>query len=301
MHILLKLMLVWFVFTATALAQPADPGELSDDEELKITALEALMFAPQERALPIVAKVLSGNNSDEVKSRALFVLSQIDLPEAQSILLETARGSSPELRLEAIRMLGISGDAAALAGLGDLYRDGDLEMKEAVLEAYLIAGDTNAVYKLAANAQNEEEFEIAVHTLAVMGATEELRMLRGQGGDAEILIYAYSVAGDEQSLREMAMDSSNPEDQVAAIQSLGVVGGDEVDRTLLEIYRNADSGDVRSAALNGMMISGYDEGVVELFRESNSTEEKRRLLQMLVAMDSDAALDIIDAALGGER
>ena len=300
MQFFMKLTLIWFVFVATAMAQTDEPGNISDDDELKIAALEALMAAPRERALPIVTKVLAGDNSDEVKSRALFVLSQINLPEAQSVLLDTARSGSPELRLEAIRMIGISGDPVGLTGLGEIYRSGDLEVKEGVLQAYLIADDRNAVYELAANAQSDEEFEIAVQTLGAMGATEELRMLRGQGGNSETLIHAYSIAGDYESLREMAMDDSNPELQVEAIQSLGVVGGGEVDSTLLDIYRSADQEHVKEAALHGMMISGYEEGVVELFQDSQDSGEKRRLLQMLVAMDSDAALDLIDATLSDQ-
>jgi HEAT repeat protein len=300
MQFFINLTLIWFVFVATAMAQPVEPGNLSDDEELKIAMLEALMAAPQERALPIVTKVLAGNNSDEIKSRALFVLSQISLPEAQSVLLDTARSGSPELRLEAIRMIGISGDPAGLTGLGEIYRSGDLEVKENVLQAYLIADDRTAVYDLAVNAQSDEEFEIAVQTLGAMGATEELRMLRSESGNSETLIHAYSIAGDYESLREMAMDDSNPEMQVQAIQSLGVVGGDEIDSTLLDIYRSADQKHVKEAALHGLMISGYEEGVVELFQESQDSVEKRRLLQMLVAMDSDAALDLIDAALGDQ-
>ena len=69
------------LMTSTGSAQS---DTLDDIEELKITALEVLMSAPPERALPLVSKVLAGESSDEVKERALFVLSQIDLPEAQS-------------------------------------------------------------------------------------------------------------------------------------------------------------------------------------------------------------------------
>ena len=52
----------------------------SDDEELKLAALEALMSAPPERALPIAERVLRGNGSDELKEGALFIISQIDRP-----------------------------------------------------------------------------------------------------------------------------------------------------------------------------------------------------------------------------
>ena len=71
----------------------------SDAESLKIAALEALISAPPGRALPLVKKVLAGDNSDEVKERALFILSQIDTAEAHSMLLQLVNEGSGELKL----------------------------------------------------------------------------------------------------------------------------------------------------------------------------------------------------------
>jgi hypothetical protein len=48
-----------------------------------------------------------------------------------------------------------------------------------------------------------------------------------------------------------------------------------------------------------MLISGYDQGVLELYRESTDVNEKRELLQMLSIMNSDLMLEIIDSALEG--
>lgn len=276
---------------ATSVAQS------SDTEELKIAALEALISAPPERALPIVQRVLNGDDSDEIKSRALFILSQIDLPEAQEILASTARTATGELQFEAIRMIGISGDPAAMAGLAAIYEAGDSEAREAVLEAYLIADDSDAVYRIAANTEDPDEFESAVETLGAMGATEQLRQLRDRTDMSEVLVEAYAIAGDVESLRTLAADASDPEAQLEAISALGIVGGSEVNTTLVEIYRNAVSEDVREAALEGMMIADHDEGVLQLFHESESPAHKRELLEMLVVMDSDAVWDLIDATL----
>jgi len=159
---LLVLMLV-----STSFAQSDDASSADESEQLKIAALEALMSS-------------------------LFVLSQIDLPEAQNVLLETARNGSGDLRLEAIRMVGIGGNEEALAGLTAIYAGGDSDVKESVLHAYLIADDSNSVYEIAANATNDEEFETAVGILGVMGASEELRKLRDREGVSESLIHAYA-------------------------------------------------------------------------------------------------------------
>jgi HEAT repeat protein len=273
---------------------PAD-----ENEELKIAALEALVAAPPERALPLARKVLLGNNSDDLKERALFVISQIDSREAQDLLVETANKSSGDLQQEAIRMIGIGGDKSALAALGPLYAKGDTELREAVLEAYLIVGDADAVYALAANAESEDEFESAVDTLGAMGANEQLRQLRDRAGASESWLDAIAVSGDVETLRDLALDNSNPERRVRAIEALGIVGGDVVSQALVDIYRGADSADVREAALDGLLIADDDQALLELYRSSSSATEKTEILEYLVMMGSDEVWAVIDAALDG--
>ncbi len=297
-HVKTLFPLILIASISTAFAQTNDADE---NEELKIAAVEALMSAPPERVLPIVQRVMAGSHSDEVKERALFILSQIDDPAAQEILLETARNGSGDLQHEAIRMIGIGGDEQTLNSLKEIYAAGDDEVKESVLDAYLIADDVGSIFAIASTTQDPDEFEEAVEMLGAMGALDELRRLRESAGNSEILVKAYAIAGDYESLRAMALDASDPEIQEEAIQGLGIVGGPEVNATLMEIYRGTDSEDVKEAALDGMLISDYDEGVLELFRESQDSDEKRDLLKMLVRMDSDAAMQVIDETLGGNR
>jgi HEAT repeat protein len=284
-----------------ALAQTDAAAGKADSEQLKIAALEALMSAPPEKALPIVRKVLDGAGSDELKARALFILSQIELPEAQALLVEWARTASDPLRLEAIRMIGIGGDAQALAGLSDLYGSGDRRTRKAVLEAWLIADDKEAVYRVAAGAQNAAEFDAAVETLGAMDATEELRALRDRADMSESLIQAYAVAGDVKTLQEIATDGSNPERQLQAIRGLGIAGENGVAEILVGIYSGTDSRPVKDAALQGLLIADEDEAVLQLFRNSQDEDEKLRLLETLVIMDSKAVWDIIDATLENGR
>jgi HEAT repeat protein len=298
MHIVPKIILATLVLLA---ANSSTAQDVDDSEQLKMAALEALMMAPSDRALPLIKKVLAGNNSDEVKARALFVLSQLDNTEAQSLLLETARTGNTRLKVEAVRMIGVSGDPAALAGLADIYATGDADIRHSVLQAYMISDDSNAVYEIAVNSTSDEEFDQAVAMLGVMDASDELTKLREYKGATSSLIHAYAVSDDFENLYALAIDASDTELQLQAIQALGIVGGDEVDKALVEIYRGTESEDVKEAALHGMMIADNDAGVLELYRASNDSEEKRSLLRMLVMMDSDAAMDAIDSAFDGDQ
>ena len=202
-----------------------------DKEELQIAAIEALISAPPERAMPIVTRVLQGDYDAEVKENALFIASQIETEEAQNLLLETARTSSGDLQEEAIVMIGIGGGEAALAGLGELYASGDGDVRESVLEAYMIAGDSKAIYDIAANATSADEFEDAVEMLAAMGAMDELRELKVNSDMSKGMAHAFAIAGDLESVREMALDQSDPDAQVEAIGALGLIGNDEANAT----------------------------------------------------------------------
>jgi len=293
--------LIASAFLLSASTGLAQSDAAVETEQLKIAALESLMSAPPERALPIVEKVLSGDGSDELKTRALFILSQIDLPQAHTRLAETARSESGDLQREAIRMIGISGNSDAISSLSDIYASGDTAIREAVLEAYLIAGDSDALVRIATSTQDPDEFASAVEMLASMGATEQLRTLRDRGNMSEVLVDAYAIAGDIESLQSLATDGSNPERQQQAVRALGMAGGPEVDAILVDIYRSADSDDLRQAALEGMLIAGNEDDVLELFRASQDTQEKRELLEVLVMIGGDTVWDVIDATLDDQQ
>jgi len=295
-----KILLISLVTMLTTIPGHAQDDDADDRDQLKIAALEALVAAPPEFALPRARKIMQENHSDEVKESALFILSQIDDPEAHAIVAETARTSSGDLQIEAIEMIGIGGDAAALASLREIYANGDSEVREAVIEAYLIADDSESIYELAMQSEGEE-FETAVEMLGAMGATDTLRRIRDEGGMSETLIEAYAIAGDYQTLVELAMDTTDPDLQARAIESLGIVGDDDVGTTLVRIYQSSDDDDIKEAALEGMYIADYDVGLVELFRAADSADEKSELLEYLTHMESDAVWEIIDSALEGER
>ena len=153
------------------------PRAPSDQEALALAALEGLMSQPPERALPIIKRVLNGSQTTLVKRRALFVLSQIDGPEAQEILLQTSRSTDEALRREAIRGIGIGGNPTSLAALQEIYRSGNETAKKQVLEAWMIAGRKEQIYQVAIDAKSEKEANRAIRMLGAMGAVDELRKL----------------------------------------------------------------------------------------------------------------------------
>jgi HEAT repeat protein len=273
----------------------------TQDEDLALAALEGLMSQPSERALPILKKVLSGSRSTLVKQRALFVLGQIDSPEAGQLLADTARSSDPALRGEAIRSIGIGGNAKLLDGLVALYNAGSPEVKEEVLQAWLIAGRKDAVYQVVLNAKSEEEAAKGVRLLGAMGASEELRKLGDRPNATSGLVEAYAISGDLSSLRKIVDGNGNRDLRIDAVRKIGIIDGEAAKAALRDIYTRGTDPDIRDAALQGMLIADDEQGVLSLYRAAKSAEEKRALLRTLSMMDGDAALQAIDAALEGGK
>jgi hypothetical protein len=269
----------------------------TDDEELALAALEGLMVQSPERALPIIKKVLAGSKSTLVKQRALFVLSQLESPEAAQILLQTSRSTDVALRGEAIRAIGISGEPKSVEGLQQVYDAGNADVKEEVMEAWLIAERKDLVYQVALKAKTEEEASEAIRILGAMGATDELRKLGDQPKAARGLVDAYAIAGDLASLRKIADGNGDRELRLDAVRQIGIIEEPAARTALREIYTRSTDAEFKEAALQGMLIAEDEQGVLALYRAAKTAEEKRSLMRMLSTMDGDAALQAIDAAL----
>jgi HEAT repeat protein len=285
---------------APAVAADHEDREPTADEELALAALEGLMAQPGDRALPIIKKVLAGQQSTLIKKRALFVLSQIHAPEAQQLLAQTARSGDAGMRGEAIRAIGIGGNRQALDSLQEIYNSGEGNVKGEVLQAWLIAGRTDLVYQAATNAKTEDEASDAIRILGAMGATEELRKLGDRPNAPRGLVEAYAVSGDLASLRKIAEGNGERGMRVDAVRKIGIIHSDAARAALRELYASSDP-EIREAALQGMLISGDEHGVLALYRAAKSSEEKRKLLRTLSMIDGDAALEAIDAALEGKK
>src|SRR6185312_14183580 len=159
-----------------ASGNPVTPVTEGDDE-MKMIALQALMDQNEDRALPILQKILTGNSSSKVKDKAMFVLSQNDSAQSQQVLGDSALGAKyPELQEKAIHYLGISGHGGAQ--LQRIY-DGsnDVKIKKDVLHALMVSGDQDRVFAIAQKETNPEMKKEAIHMLGVMGAHMQLRQL----------------------------------------------------------------------------------------------------------------------------
>jgi hypothetical protein len=272
--------------------------ELSENDALKLYALDGLMQVEPERAVPVLERFLSADHPLKLKKRALFVLSQSDTPRAREILLRTARSGEPlELRVEAVRTLGIAGDREDLGMLGVIFREpSPTEVRAAVLEAYMIAGEAEP---LAAAARAEADSRLrgkAIEMLGAIGATDQLAALWSSEKEPRLrakLLEAFAVSGNVEALVRAARSETDPALRAKAIEGLGIAGGSEAGRELLTIYRSAAEKRDKEKVLQALMIRGDARMLLELLRAEQDPGLKKSIIQYLAMLDSPEAEEAI--------
>jgi HEAT repeat protein len=273
----------------------------SADEDLKLYALDGLMQVEPERAVPILERFLAGDHSLRLKERALFVLAQSDTPRARQILIELVRsGSPPELRLKAVEQLGIAGGADDLRALSAIWKDSSPEVKNKVLEAWMIAGEAGPVAEVARDEKDPRLRRKAIEMLGVMNATDVLGELYASETDREVrakLLEAYGVAGDVGALARAARSESDVQLRRKAIEGLGVFGAREGSRELVALYATERDRELRRKILEALMVNGDAEALVALFRKEQDPEMKRAILQQISLLDDEAVESLFSEVL----
>ncbi len=140
------------------------------DEDLKILALNSLMYRDPATALPLLRGILNGNQPIAVKKHALFVLAQSKTPEAEIILHDAALGKlDPQLQAEAIRSMAVFQGKRANDTLAEVYRTTtDPKIKRSIISAMFITKDATRMVEMARSEKDLELKRTIVSELALM-------------------------------------------------------------------------------------------------------------------------------------
>ncbi|WP_170113242.1 HEAT repeat domain-containing protein [Ahniella affigens] len=276
-------------------------ANLSESDQLAIAALRSLMSLPPEQALPRIRKVLEGQRSDDVKARAVFVLSQIESPEASQLLADLAAKGQGRTQIEAIRSLGIRGDAAAMQAVHALVNDTRPEVRSATREAMIIANDRAGLLQIAKSATDEDDVRSAIEALGAIGGTKELRELADSGVASAPLMTALAISGDKESLLRLIKSETNADTRVEGLRALGLLSEKLSSTEWQDLYASMPDAKQKRAVLNGLVIASDDQTLLALYRKEQDSKMKREILRTLSIVGGDAALDAIDAAIEGQQ
>ena len=274
---------------------PVSPQAVPD-QELKLLALNALMQQDQSQAIPILKGILAGNQSEEVKSRALFVLAQSQSPQADELVKQVAQGQSgPDLQKKAIRMLAAAQGKRANDTLANIYRQSnDTDVKRAILQSYLITGDSAKLLDAARQETNPELVKAAVQTLGAMSAGQDLLSMYRSTGSAQAkadIINALIASGPNgvSPLSEIVQSEKDADLRRKAIRNLGIAGGMSVAPVLVSTYQNNTDMETKRAAAQALFLANDAHDLVTLAHGEKDMEMKKYLVQQLSLMHDQEA------------
>jgi hypothetical protein len=270
--------------------------QVESDENLKLLALNALMQQDQAQAIPILQKILAGNQSEELKKRALFVLAQSHSPEAERLIGQIAQGQSgQELQIRAIRTIAAAQGRNAAGMLEGIYQHtSSAEVKRVILQSYLITGDSSKLLEVARQETNPELVKTAIQTLGAMSGGPELLNLYRATSNPQTkadIINALIASGHNgvAPLNEITQTEQDADLRRKAIRNLGIAGGMSVAPTLVATYQKNSDVETKRAAAQALFLANDAHDLVALARAEKDMQMREYLVQQLGLMHSQEA------------
>ena len=159
--------------------------------------------------------------------------------DKEDVLAVARTETSPELRRDAIRYLGMMGGRSELR---EMYKSSpDPGTREAVVQGMLMSGDSQGLATIAAMEKDPNVLDKAINTLGMVGGPESLSALtniynsHNDAATRKRVINALFLHGAAKEMVAMARKETNPELKKAWIQKLSLMNSPEVSEYMMEI------------------------------------------------------------------
>lgn len=260
--------------------QAVSPAD-ETNEDIKLMALNSLMNADPERAIPQIETLLKGNSSPKVKDRALFVLTQNRSARAQQILAEYAKGAgNPDLQARAIRYIGMSGVPNVAQQLIGIYTaSNDVAVKKQIIQSLVMSRDKegkDALFNLAKNEKDESLRSDAIRMLGAMQATDQLSQLYAGETSSENkiqIVRSLFVANASDKLLDLVKNEKDPKVRAEAIRSYARTRATSPE-TLASLYTMDSDPSTKKAIISGLMERGDAKLMIDLARKESDNPMK---------------------------
>jgi TolA-binding protein len=267
--------------------RPVSPADESN-EDIKLMAINSLMGADPDRAIPLLENLLKSDNSPRLKDRALFVLTQNRSPKAQQILADYAKGAgNPDLQMRAIRYIGASGTAESQQQLAAIYgSSNDAAVKREILRSLMTSGAKEQLVNVARNEKDTALRAEAIRQLGAMRATDQLFRLYTPDVPPETrneIIRALMVSGAGDRLLELARGEKDQSVRSEAIRNLSATRSTTAD-ALVNLYTPDTEPRIKRELINGLFSRGDAKPLIEIARRETDPVMKKFIVERLAAM-----------------
>ncbi len=278
-----------------AAGQPVRPEAVPDDE-LKLMALNSLVRADEQRAIPMIDKLLKGTASPRLKERALFVLAQNGSPQARQMVTDIAKGGgNPDLQAKAVNYLGVFGGAETRQTLLEIYKSSkSVEVKRSILRAFMASGDRDRLLDIAKTEESPELRAEAVQQLGAMGAQEQLSALYATEKAVEVrrrIIQAMFTGHNEDRLLQLLKVEADEELRRSIVQNIGQMASSQSSETLLSLYGTEKNENVRRAIIDAFANQRNVRVLIALANKETDPNLKKRIVERIANTKSAEATD----------
>ncbi|WP_392567487.1 HEAT repeat domain-containing protein [Actinacidiphila glaucinigra] len=256
----------------------------------------------------------AGDPDESAAAEAFVALWRLDVPEARdrlaAVLTEPSR--SPQERLVASVLLGRAGDRRAFETLVLFLNHRDPWNTLAAAEALTRLGDPRTARAAAALATNRLRIAYALAAVRLLGRlrapeslpalTSTLTWLLDEGRTgyqaAAGCVEELGRLGDERAVPVLTRAVGDPRLRIAAVDSLGRIGGPHVLETLLGVASGEDA-EVRAAAARGLARYGDEPRATAALVGLCAPPYPRRIVRALVRSGDPAAAPVLAAVRDG--
>ena len=289
-------------------SQDADARSIEE----KMAALSALMNMDSERAKPILLRLIRDPESHpELRTQALFMLSQYEGGDVADVMLEVARGDTdPEVRQQAVFWLSQTGSDEALPILEEILRSpSDEALHEQALFAVSQIDDDRArgiIREFARSASADPEMrQNAIFWIGQDDSPESVEFLRDMWEEStdpsvrESILFSMSQiegAANADWLMDIALDTSEDVDVRKQALFMASQRDDVRAEDIIVLYDRAPDRDIKMQSL--FVLSQSDDPaafdkIVEVARTETDAELRQNAIFWLGQSDDPRVEDVL--------
>lgn len=271
------------------------------DEELRLYAIQQLAIQNPEKGLPLIIQVLESSNSVETKQNALHILSINNSSKSTEYLKRfIERENNTELKVHSIQMLGLRGDSKNTQFLSKIYKKNtNKPVKEAIISTFLHNNNTQFLTQLLKQETDDDLSRHMIHMLGINGHNDSLKKLyqqRSSHRQKSAILHALAISGDTDAIKKIIDTEGDKKIRISAIQSLIVADDGSLDNYILKQYKKTEDREEKRALID--LLIATDINAKTLYNmaldESDKHLRKHLLNNLMVLEQPDFLMQLYD-------
>jgi len=269
----------------------------SKNPELQADAIHMLGVSGSQPSIDLLSELYRESTSQDVKQAVIQAYMIGDesgeLVEILVDLLKTEQ--SPELQMDIIHTLGLMDATDELKKIYPTLKS--QETRNAALEAYFLAGDTETLRQVLETETNPELRITAIRGIAMEddeGAVALLESVYDKAisvDEKEAILESLVMMDDAEDLAmKIVRTETNADLRRDAIHMLGVM---EATEAMGELYASIGEKELRKQVLESMMLADDIAGLQKVLQSEDDPEMRAQAIQMLAVSDDDDAAEYL--------